>query len=611
MKKILSVVMIGLLFFSISAIFTPRVFATPSFVDVAASAGVDYSGASRGVAFADYDNDGDLDLYVTYVMLSPTILLRNNGDGTFTDVTSMVGVGQGLDARGLAFADYDNDGDLDLFIADTQGSGVIFFRNNGDGTFTDATSEAGFAGEIGGKDVASGDYDNDSYLDIYMIRYANSSALYRNNGDGTFNDVAAVAGVAGTGCGEGGVAFGDYDNDGDADILINKSNREADVLYRNNGDGTFTDVANEAGIISPGYGEAVAFGDYDNDGYLDVYLGEGAANPGDISRLFHNSGDGTFTDITDVSGLGDHPTTDAVFFDYDNDGDLDILATQWDVGNYLWRNNGDGTFTDVADQIGIRWHSQGDSLKAAVGDYDNDGDLDIFEATWKEPNVLYQNYGGTNNWLEVLLEGTVSNRNGVGAKVKVIAGSLTQTREISSDIGGQSQQSFRAHFGLGTAEVIDRIEVMWPSGIVQVLHSIKANQIISVSELPTPRISATLDICPHTLDLKNMGKWITAFIELPEDYNPADINVSTIMLNGTVPAAPRPTAIGYHNNDGIPDLMVKFDRQTVSDFIRTNLVFTDLFGTVTLTLTGQLDDGTLFTGSTTTKAILPIPKGYH
>lgn len=453
------------------------------FSDEASNAGVDYSGASRGVAFADYDSDGHLDLYVTYVAFASTALFRNNGNATFTDVTSIANVGQSLDARGLSFADYDNDGDLDLFIADTQGSSVIFFKNNGNGTFSDATSGSGFTGESGGTDVASGDYDNDGDLDIYMIRWDSvGNVLYQNNGDGTFSDVTATAGVGDTGSASG-VASADYDNDGDLDILINKSNREADVLYRNNGDGTFINVADIAGINSPGYGEAVVFGDYDNDGDIDVYLGEGGASPGVYSHLFCNNGDGTFTDVTDISGMGGYRSTDAVFFDYDNDGDLDIMASQWNIGNYLWRNNGDGTFTDVAVLVGVRWHSRGDNAKLAIGDYDNDGDLDIFGAAWNEANFLYQNNGSTNNWLKIELEGIISNKNGIGAKIKVIAGHLTQIREMRTDIGGENQQSLSAHFGLGALLKADLIEVIWPSGTVQVIQDIGANQKLTIQEI--------------------------------------------------------------------------------------------------------------------------------
>jgi len=376
------------------------------FSDVTDIAGVGCTGSSRGVAWGDYDNDGDLDLYVANYN-EANVLYRNNGDGTFTDVTSEAGVGCISHSYGVAWGDYDNDGDLDLYVAN-YGANVLY-RNNGDGTFTDVTSEAGVSCTGSSLGVAWGDYDNDGDLDLYVANHYEANVLYKNNGDGTFTDVTGAAGVGCTGSSYG-VAWGDYDNDGDLDLYV--TNYEANVLYRNNGDGTFTDVTSEAGVSCTGSSRGVAWGDYDNDGDLDLYV----ANYNEANVLYRNNGDGTFTDVTSEAGVGcTGHSLGVAWGDYDNDGDLDLYVTN-DGANVLYRNNGDGTFTMVGAGVGCT----GSSYGVAWGDYDNDGHLDLYVAN-SGANVLYRNNGNLNHWLQIRLHGTISNRSAIGTKVKVIA----------------------------------------------------------------------------------------------------------------------------------------------------------------------------------------------
>jgi len=376
------------------------------FSNVTDIAGVGCTGLSFGVAWGDYDNDGDLDLYVANYN-EANVLYRNNGDGTFTDVTDEAGVSCRGHSRGVAWGDYDNDGDLDLYVAN-DGANVLY-RNNGDGTFTDVTSEAGVSCTGSSCGVAWGDYDNDGDLDLYVANFYEANVLYRNNGDGTFADVTSEAGVGYTGYSRG-VAWSDYDNDGDLDLYV--ANYEANVLYRNNGDDTFTDVTDEAGVGYTGSSWGVAWGDYDNDGDLDLYVANYEANV-----LYRNNGDGTFTDVTGQAGVGCTGNSRGVAWgDYDNDGDLDLYVANYYGANVLYRNNGDGTFTMVGAGVGCTGNSRG----VAWGDYDNDGDLDLYVAN-DEANVLYRNNGNLNHWLQIRLHGTISNRSAIGTKVKVIA----------------------------------------------------------------------------------------------------------------------------------------------------------------------------------------------
>jgi hypothetical protein len=302
------------------------------FTDVGASAGVNDTGLGRGVAWGDYDSDGDLDLYLTND--GANRLYQNNGDGAFADVASSSGVGDSGDGYGVAWGDYNNDGALDLYLAN-EGSANRLYHNNSDGTFTDIAESAGVA-DAGGGAVTWEDYDNDGALDLYLTIEGSANLLYRNNGDGTFTDIAESMGMDDTESGRG-FAWGDYDNDGDLDLYIANVG-STNLLNRNNGDGTFTDVAASAGVDDTGNGKGVAWGDYDNDGDLDLYV----SNEGSANLLYRSNGDGTFTDIAESAGMADIGNGQGIAWgDYDSDGDLDIYLVNSGSANRLYRNNQD------------------------------------------------------------------------------------------------------------------------------------------------------------------------------------------------------------------------------------------------------------------------------
>jgi len=361
--------------------------------------------------------------WLGYVALFVFISYGSPGAVTFTDVTQEAGLsGRAGDSHGAIFMDYDNDGYLDIFVPSSYEASILY-HNNGDGTFTDVAAEAGVDAvrRIHGFDSA--DYDNDGYLDIYVGDFDHPNALYHNNGDGTFTDVAAEAGVDIREKSHA-LTFCDYDNDGYMDIVVVNDDYHKDFIYRNNGDGTFTKLSDEIGFISGDKGVGVAVGDYDSDGDLDIYV----SNNGQSNRLFENQGDGTFVDVTSEAGVG-HPGGDRapVFFDYDDDGDLDL---------YLCNRDG--------------------------------------------RNVLYRNEGTGNNYLKVSLVGTASNRSGIGARVRAVSGDLVQIRDLTG--GGGAFQRLELYFGLGRRSLIDSLIVAWPSGNVDVLTSLEPNRKITVIE---------------------------------------------------------------------------------------------------------------------------------
>jgi hypothetical protein len=458
-------------------------FAQVTFTNVTREAGLTGQGPnSLAVAWGDYDNDGDLDLYFAHggwsqVILEADVFYRNNGDGTFTDATDEAGLAGNMGGGWYAgFMDYDNDGYLDLHV-DQEPAGVTpfaIYHNEGDGTFTDVTRDADIeflagAGPFNGSTF--GDYDNDGDLDMYFVGWG-TNVYYENNGDGTFTDATDKAGL-----GDMSLCInctsGDYDDDGDLDIYLaigsfgGGANSPLTALYRNNGDGTFTNVAKEAGVSDRKDGHSVAFFDYDNDGDLDIY----ALAWKTPDRLYRNNGDGTFTDVAEEAGVAGDRSARLTVGDYDNDGYIDIFVTQ---DTRLYHNNGDGTFTEVAREAGVL--IQG--YCCGFADYDNDGDLDLYMG---RPNVLYRNDGSDNNWLHVKPVGTVSNRDGIGARVMVQAGELSMMREINSG-HARSRPEMAAHFGLGVNTRADRIEIRWPSGQVDVFQNVPANQFIVVQE---------------------------------------------------------------------------------------------------------------------------------
>ncbi|MGA2832942.1 MAG: CRTAC1 family protein [Terracidiphilus sp.] len=497
-----------------------------------------------GVAVFDYNNDGLLDIFFTNGAEIPSLektnpsywnrLFRNNGDGTFTDVTESAGLNGIGYSMGVAAGDYDNDGLVDLYVAGVNRNQL--FHNNGDGTFTDVTDKAGVGGFIPkqGKalSVAAGwfDYNNDGYLDLFVVNYLNydiktakscpsngvpsycspnefqgtANILYRNNGDGTFTDVSEQSHISQY-IGKGmGLAFADYDDDGFTDIFITNDTFQ-NYLLHNNGDGTFTDVAMWAGVQYNESGKTVAgmgvdFRDIDNDGRPDVFH---TAMFGDSFQLYHNSGDGQFQDISGASGITRISSRLTAWstgiFDFDNDGNKDIFTANSEINdnsmeiahrpytlsNGLFRNRGDLTFEDVSGTAGKGFSLPAAHRGAAFGDLNNDGKIDIVVAALNDtPQLLMNRTRTLNHWIILNLVGTKSNRDGLGTKVKITTSHGSQFNYATTAVGYNSSSDKRVHFGLGDATVIDRIELSWPSGIKQVLSNVKADQILTVTESP-------------------------------------------------------------------------------------------------------------------------------
>jgi hypothetical protein len=531
-----------------------------TFVDVAEEAGLAVANVwggvkskkyiieakGSGLAFFDYDNDGWLDIYLTNgVRFEETYepgkapiqhLFKNNRDGTFTDVTEKSGLGRTGWGTGVCVGDYDNDGWDDLFCC--YWGHNILWHNNGDGTFTEVTKKAGLWEDRvrWGSGCTWLDYDRDGLLDLFVCNYieldiskvpvpgssgncqwkgipvmcgprglpGGMNILYHNNGDGTFTDVSEKAGILKPGPRYSitGVSY-DFDNDGWPDIYVAVDSQPS-ILFHNNHDGTFTDNAvmagcayNEDGQEQAGMG--VGVGDYDCDGWLDIFK---TNFTDDTPDLYHNNGDGTFTDATFVAGLGvntQYVCWGAGFMDYDNDGWTDIfhvtgqvypeiesyhLDSAFKSPRIVYRNLGNSKFKDVSAQMGPGVTERFSSRGSAYGDYDNDGDVDVLVLNMNDrPSLLRNDGGNKKNWIKLKLIGTQCNRTAIGARVRVVTGRHAQMDEVHSGTSVMSQSDLRLHFGLGDAQAADLIEIKWPTTQkIERFTSVEANQILTIKE---------------------------------------------------------------------------------------------------------------------------------
>ncbi len=451
-----------------------------SFTDVTTKAGLEGKRATVAV-FGDYNNDGCDDLFMAFKQKkipgtsgTPYSLYKNNCNGTFTEVKNAFPKGtEAWHAFGASWADYDNDGLLDLYISnygyqvsgkEYQSEPNILFHNNGDGTFTDVTEKANVSGNSKSCDLTDPwalqnkitggpykesyqpvwfDYNNDGKVDLFVANDSGVSPLYRNNGDGTFTDATKDSGLCRLGSSMG-VAVGDYDNDGNLDLYV--TNTGANYLWHNKGNGTFEEIAAQMKIADPlSIGWGANFFDYDNDGNLDLYVTNGTVagqeniwdpNIGKqkIDRLYRNNGDGSFTDVAQSEGIsGDDPKEAAAYADFNNDGFLDIYVATTDKIN-------------------------------------------------SQKERLYKNSGNKNHWLTVKLTGEKSNKDAVGARIILKSSGKTQIREVKTGSSFISQNSLWQTFGLGSAVKIDAVEIHWPSGIKTILHDIKPDQNLVVNE---------------------------------------------------------------------------------------------------------------------------------
>src|SRR6266498_4144513 len=521
----------------------------PTFTKVIEGPGGDV-GNSRGAAWGDYDNDGFIDLFVPNIgpRASPAshFLYHNNRDGTFNRVTNgPVGEVQSV-ARGAVWGDYDNDGYLDLVLVNEDQPNYLF-HNNGDRSFEEVPNAAVVSDIADSRGVTWVDYDNDGYLDLFRTAFDEPRRLYHNNHEGTLTqimqgDFLTVPGVF------FGVAWGDYNNDGRPDLFLPQGDEDAGLasyLYRNDGGGTFTRVG--AGMLGTSNGTAAAWGDYDNDGDLDLFVSCSYA-PGTINRpnvFYRNDGNDVFTSVASLPANDPEyqggASSGSYWGDYDNDGWLDLFVANRGPGqrNFLYHNNGDGTFTKITS--GSLVNDGGNSFAAAWGDYDNDGFLDLFVANGGEANFLYHNNGNDNHWIEFRLIGTRSNRAAIGAKVRLHATingqTLWQMREVSGGDGLRGQNSLHVHFGLGNATNADLIRIEWPSGTVQELHNIAAQQFLTVTEPGgEPRLAATGE--NGQLQLTLTGKQgsryaIETSTALP-NWNSAALTATVTNQSGTV-----------------------------------------------------------------------------
>ena len=533
------------------------------FIDVAKQAGLNvqtiFGGVKKnkyllettgcGVAFYDYDNDGWLDIFLVNGWRLEGFpkgqepvshLFQNNRDGTFTDVTLKAGVARSGWGQGVCIGDYDNDGYEDLFIS-YYGKNVLY-HNNGDGTFSDVTDRAG----VGGKGTrwnsgcAFVDYDRDGHLDLFVANYIDldlktapvpesgpclykgvmvacgppglqggKNILYHNNGNGTFTDVSEPSGITKNNGTYGlGVLVADFNNDGWPDIYV-ANDSTASTLYQNLKNGKFEDVAITSGAAlspdgKPQAGMGVSAGDYDRDGNLDIVKSNFA---GDTHSLYRNQGDGNFEDTTFASGLGVNTKYlgwGCGFFDMDNDGWLDILICNGHVypeveqlkteaayaqRKLLYKNLRNGRFEDVSFKAGPGISTPAPARGCAFGDFDNDGDVDVVVNTVNDyPQLIRCDSTTKNNWIKVRTIGTKSNRSGIGARIRCVSRSsdsakpFEQIDEVRSGGSYFSQNDLRVHFGLGKAERVDLIEIRWPSGQVDSIKNVAVNRVIYVKE---------------------------------------------------------------------------------------------------------------------------------
>ncbi|MGH9612930.1 MAG: CRTAC1 family protein [Bryobacteraceae bacterium] len=493
-----------------------------------------------GVAFIDYDNDGWLDLFLINgatldgVAHPSNRLLKNNRDGTFTDVTREAGLEHSGWGQGVCVGDFDNDGHDDLFV--TYWGQNVLYHNNGDGTFTDVTAQSGLLNKQiqWGAGCAFLDYDGDGWLDLFVSNYIDfdpksaplpgsgscvyqgipvncgpqglphaKNFLFRNNRNGTFTDMTQHSGIGKVAPSYGlGVLVGDFDNDGRPDIYV-ANDSEMSYLFWNNGDGTFTEGGLEAGVATSRDGRnqsgmGVTAADYDCDGFLDIFKTNFSD---DLPNLYRNLGKRFFEEQTQAAGLVAYTRFlgwGCGFFDFDNDGWPDILYVNGHVypeidrlkgpAHYkepkvLYHNLGNGKFRDGSALAGPGISAASCARGCAFGDFDNDGNIDVVVNPINDfPQLLHCASKANNNWITLKLVGTKSNRSAIGARVRCITGKHQQIDEVRSGGSFYSQNDLRVHFGIGKAERIDSLEVRWPSGRLDRFTNVAANQNLKIVE---------------------------------------------------------------------------------------------------------------------------------
>jgi hypothetical protein len=446
-------------------------------------------GSSRGGSWADYNGDGHLDLFVARDGINNR-LYKNDGSGSFTLATgSGVETGGGK-SRGGCWGDVNNDGAPDLFVANHSEGNWLYLNNNDppSTTFTQVTEGDAVSGTGNSQSCAMVDYDSDGNLDLFVTNYDETNWLFNGNGDGTFTKVTSGAGLIITDADHSlGQAWGDIDGNGYLDLFV-ANKMDANSLYLNNGDGSFTKVTDGPVVASANYSNSGSFADFDNDGDLDLWVGT-FADTAAVDRLYENQYDldNGFVEVTSGAiGMDAGFSVDSAWADIDLDGDLDLFVVERFGNNRLYLNSGPNGFDKVTEGALV---SDGDVVGqgAAFADIDGDGDLDLFVASYyDDTNFLYQNEGGTNSWITVELKGELSNRSAIGARVAALAtigdASVWQTREVEGKNSFYGQGSLDVELGLGDATVVNEIRIDWPMTGVQILTNVAVNQLLSVHE---------------------------------------------------------------------------------------------------------------------------------
>ena len=510
------------------------------FLDITAASGINFKhtigdhhlsnlveSVGGGAAFLDFDQDGFLDLYLVngahnsdlstkeeeldYMPVNE--LYRNLGNGTFEEVTKNAKVGDNGYGMGVTIGDYDNDGYPDIYVSNYGPN--ILYHNNRNGTFSDVSSKAGVAGNETSVGAVWFDYDNDGYLDLYVGNYikfdpeydyyyapdgfpgpmaydGQPDRLYHNNGNGTFDEVTEAMGIFNPEGRAMGVGSADYNDDGWMDIYV-ANDHMVNYLYENREGKSFKDVGIATGTAFNQVGEAtismsVDFADFNGDGLLDLFVSDDG-----YCSLFGNQGDGVFAEMSYHAGIasasGQHVGWATAFIDFDNDGDKDIFKVNGELKHLygqedqLFENTGDGKFSDVSVENGNHFQQERVSRGACFGDYDNDGDIDVYIVNLDDHGILLRNdKGNQNNWLILHLIGTKSSKDAIGTRIRLTANGNVQINQKKGGCGYLSQNDPRLHFGLGEVNTVEKVEIIWPSGKEQVLEDIEVNQILVIEE---------------------------------------------------------------------------------------------------------------------------------